>query len=56
MKIMWGKFEKLNGNNGRSSFSNCDSDYKCNERSWESDSNKGKDASLNREKPYSSHV
>ena len=34
--------------------SDCDCDYKCDERSWKSDSNEGKDASLNRKKPYSS--
>ena len=31
-----------------------DSDYRYDERSWKSDSNKGKGASLNRKKPYSS--
>ena len=51
--LMWCKFEKFNGNNDRSTLSDCDSDYKCNERSWESGSNKGKDTSLNRENSYS---
>ena len=35
-------------------FNDCDSDYRCDERSWKSDSNEGKDASWNRKKPYSS--
>ena len=34
--------------------SDCDSDYRCDERSWKSDSNEGKDASFDRKKPYSS--